>query len=243
MTDLESTALEAWTLEAWADADTAAGWLLVTPEMRSETDIFDRLPSRAPFGLWVTDAFWNNEEDYYELNLTPNSLWHLPDLDWPGVWEHPEQYRALYLTATAATRTRCDFNETMYTVIDSVPVGDLMIDPADRRYDRLRELLSQGDHHPWEPALHSPEQKEATDTAYGSLHKYGFGWIDQECTGTNDFYAALALRPYIGQFEGWDQGAYDALRRSYEHYRCELLHPEDAPLPGITYGKPINRVR
>ncbi|BBX82187.1 hypothetical protein [Mycolicibacterium aubagnense] len=74
-------------------------------------------------------------------------------------------------------------------------------------------------------------------------HRYGFDWIEQECTGTNDFYAALALRPYIGQFDGWDQGAYDALRRSFEHYRGELLHPEDAPLPGITYEKSINGIQ
>jgi hypothetical protein len=229
MTDTMSTSLEAWTA-----ADTA-GWLLVTPEMRSTTDAFDRLPSRAPFGLWVNDAFWDNDEDYYELNLTPDSLWYLPDLDTADIWEHPEQYRALYLTATPATRARGAINETLYTVIDSVPVGDLMIDPDDRRYDRLRELLSQGDHRPWEPAIDSPEQKRAATVAYGALHSYGFGWIEQECTGTNDFYAALALRPYIGQFEGWDQAAYDSLRRSFEHYRGELLHPEDAPLSGIAY--------
>lgn len=41
-----------WTsLEVWTAADTAAGWLLVTPVMRSATDGFDRLPTRAPFGL------------------------------------------------------------------------------------------------------------------------------------------------------------------------------------------------
>ncbi|WP_079621455.1 hypothetical protein [Mycobacteroides abscessus] len=209
--------------------------------MRSDTDIFDHLPARAPFGLWVKDAFWDNEEDYYELNLTPSSLWCLPDLDRADIWEHPERYRALYLTATPATRTRLDnITETMYTVIESVSVGDLMIDPADRRYDRLRELLSQGDHHPWEPALHSPEQNRAATLAYGALHRYGFGWIEQECTGTNDFYAALALRPHIGQFEGWDQAAYDTLRRSFEHYRGELLHPEDAHLTGIAYKTSIN---
>ncbi|QCO28990.1 hypothetical protein CFE69_23925 (plasmid) [Mycobacteroides abscessus subsp. massiliense] len=228
-------------LEVWTNSDTAAGWLLVTPEMRSDTDIFDHLPARAPFGLWVKDAFWDNEEDYYELNLTPSSLWCLPDLDRADIWEHPERYRALYLTATPATRTRLDnITETMYTVIESVSVGDLMIDPADRRYDRLRELLSQGDHHPWEPALHSPEQNRAATLAYGALHRYGFGWIEQECTGTNDFYAALALRPHIGQFEGWDQAAYDTLRRSFEHYRGELLHPEDAHLTGIAYKTSIN---
>ncbi|SII82821.1 hypothetical protein [Mycobacteroides abscessus] len=235
MTDMMSTPLEVWT-----NSDTAAGWLLVTPEMRSDTDIFDHLPARAPFGLWVKDAFWDNEEDYYELNLTPSSLWCLPDLDRADIWEHPERYRALYLTATPATRTRLDITETMYTVIESVSVGDLMIDPADRRYDRLRELLSQGDHHPWEPALHSPEQNRAATLAYGALHRYGFGWIEQECTGTNDFYAALALRPHIGQFEGWDQAAYDTLRQSFEHYRGELLHPEDAHLTGIAYKTSIN---
>lgn len=229
-------------LGVWTAADTAAGWLLVTPEMRSDTEIFDRLPARAPFGLWVDDAFWDNEEDYYELNLTPSSLWYLPDLDRPDIWEHPERYRALYLTATSATRTRGDSIETMYTVIDSVPVRDLMIDPADRRYDRLRELLSLGDHHLWEPALHSAEQEKAATVAYEALDGYGFGWIEEECTGTNDFYAALALRPYIGEFEGWDQGAYDALRRSFEHYRGELLHPEDAPLAGIDYQS-INGVQ
>lgn len=99
----------------------------------------------------------------------------------------------------------------------------------------MRELLSQGGHRLWEPTIDSPEQKRAATVAYGALHRYGFGWIEQECTGTNDFYAALALRPYIGQFEGWDQAAYDALRRSFEHYRGELLHPEDALLLGIAY--------
>lgn len=226
----------------WSDGDTA-GWLLVTPEMRSTTDAFDHLPARAPFGLWVNDAFWDNEEDYYELNLDSNGLWHLPDLDISDIWKNPERYRALYLTAAPETRTRGAITETLYTVIDSVPVHDLMIDPADRRYDRLRELLSQEDHHGWEPALDSPEQEQAANVAYEARHRYGFSWMEEDCCGTTDFYVALALRPYIGHFEGWDQGAYDALRRSFEHYRGELLHPEDAPLPDITYEEPNNDVQ
>ncbi|BCI84611.1 hypothetical protein MTY66_62360 (plasmid) [Mycolicibacterium sp. TY66] len=50
MTDTVPTSLEAWTA-----ADTA-GWLLVTPEMRSTTDTFDRLPSRASNdqNLWMS---------------------------------------------------------------------------------------------------------------------------------------------------------------------------------------------
>lgn len=218
----------------YCDAATS-GWLYISPDMQKGTDVFEHLPTRAPFGLWIGDSFWDNEEDYYELQLSHEGLWGLPDLDTPDIWEHPDRHRALYLVATNAERTSRGFTETLYTALESVPVRDLMIDPRDRRYDRLRELLSLGDQHPWQPALDSPEHDRATDVAYPALDRYGFGWIEWECTGTNDFYVALALRPYIGQIEGWDQGAYDALRRSFEHYRGQPLHPEDAPLADITY--------
>jgi len=216
---------------------TTSGWLYVTPQMRQETDTFDQLPTRPPFGLWIADSFWDIDEDHYELSLTHEGLWGLPDLDTADIWEHPELHRALYLTATEAGRTRRGVEETLYSVLDSVPVRDLMVDPTDSRYGRLRELLSRGGHDPWEPALDSPERARAAAVGYQALHGYGFGWIEWECTGTNDFYVALALRPYVGQFEGWDQSAYDALRRSFEHYRGELLHPEDASLADITYEK------
>lgn len=214
-----------------------SGWLIIHPHMRSETDAFEQLPARAPFALWINDTFWDNQEDCYELSLSHNELWDLPDLDIADMWEHPKQHQALYLVASNAMRTTRGFDETLYTVLESVPVRDLMIDPTDHRYDRLRELLSLGDHHPWEPAIHSPERRHAANIAYRALHRYGLGWIEWECTGTNDFYAALALRPYIGHIEGWDQDAYDALRRSFEHYRGELLHPADAPIAGTAYGQ------
>lgn len=131
---------------------------------------------------------------------------------------------------------------TLYTVLDAKPLADLMIDPADAHYGRLRELCAQHyrDGRGWEPALHSPEREQALRLAEGVLsgHEPKFGWlsVSQECTGTTDPFFALAARPFIGQAEGWDQRAYDALRRSFEHYRGQLLHPDDQPLDGITYS-------
>ncbi|SHU69045.1 Uncharacterised protein [Mycobacteroides abscessus subsp. abscessus] len=224
-----------------------SGWLAVHPGM---TDQFIQelaaRRDRAPYAAWINDSTWRTEDSFnweYELSTSLQQvLWS--EIDIWDVFAHPDKHRALYLLAS----DRYEANMTLYTVLESTPLADVLIDPKDPRYTRLRELCAAHGSGPIEPATEQrpcgadiddrwPRAK-ALATAERILNtRDEFAWLIQwmECLGTTDPIIALALRPFIGQYEGWDQTAYDALRRDFETYRAELLHPEDQPLSGITY--------
>lgn len=226
-----------------------SGWLAVHPGM---TDQFIQelaaRRDRAPYAAWINDSTWRTEDSFnweYELSTSLQQvLWS--EIDIWDVFAHPDKHRALYLLAS----DRYEADMTLYTVLESTPLADVLIDPNDLRYTRLRELCTTHGSGPIEPATEQrpcgadiddrwPRAK-ALATAERILNtRDEFAWLIQwmECLGTTDPIIALALRPFIGQHEGWDQTAYDALRRDFETYRAELLHPEDQPLPGITYHR------
>lgn len=214
-----------------------SGWLIVHPDMIAMITDAAKSPHRAPFSVWLDDSLWGDGDTYndeYELSYTIPAMWWAEiDYVW-DVWSHPEDYRALYLLASDLSTIT---GKTLYTVLESKPAKDLLIDPDDDRYGRLRELCAA--HRPCADDPDSGERVRALDIAGRVLGKYGFDWLsaELECMGTTDHLVALALRPYIGQIEGWNQSAYDALRRSFEHHRGELLHPDDQASDGITYAE------
>lgn len=214
-----------------------SGWLIVHPDMVEMIKDAAKRQDRAPFSVWLEDSLWGDGDTYndeYELSSTIPAVWWAEiDYIW-DVWSHPEDYRALYLLASDLSTIR---GKTLYTVLESKPAKDLLIDPGDDRYTRLRELCSTGGEEPCIETCYTDKRVQALSIAGRVLGRYGFDWLsaELECLGTTDHLVALALRPYIGQIEGWDQGAYDALRRSFEHRRGELLHPDDKALDDVTY--------
>lgn len=214
-----------------------SGWLIVHPDMVEMIKDAAKKADRAPFSVWLDDSLWGDDDTYndeYELSSTIPAVWWAEiDYLW-DVWSHPEDYRALYLMASNLSTIT---GKTLYTVLESKPAKDLLIDPDDDRYGRLRELCATGGGEPSVETCYTDKRVQALSIARGVLGRYGFDWLsaELECLGTTDHLVALALRPYIGQIEGWDQSAYDALRRSFEYHHGELLHPDDRPLDDVTY--------
>lgn len=237
-------------LSITAPFNDTSGWLAVHPDM---TDQFIQALAarrdRAPFATWINDSTWRTQDSFnaeYELSTCMQQILWSEIYIW-DVFAHPDNYRALYLLAS----NRYEADMTLYTVLESKPLADLCIDPNDPRYTRLREVCATHGCHSIDAATeHRPlgadldddrwPRAKALTTAERILNRHDeFAWLTAwlECLGTTDPIIALALRPFIGQYDGWDQAAYDALRRDFETHRAELLHPEDPPLQGITYRR------
>ncbi|QSN49797.1 hypothetical protein [Mycobacteroides abscessus] len=229
-----------------------SGWLIVHPGSADVLKAGAASRERLPFSVWVEESLFISEspryrgyfdwEWQYQLSSTASGvLWSEAGVDIWDALADPYSYRALYLLRS----DRSVNGKRLFTVLDSQPARDLVIDPDNRGYDRFRELCEQPMPEPaYEQHRDGPARQdevardEALDVAERILRDSDdFSWLaaELECTGTTDPFVALALRPLIGQLDGWNQAAYDALRRSFEHHRGQLLHPDDYPLDGITY--------
>jgi len=229
-----------------------SGWLIVHPRTADALKAVAASRERPPFSVWLEESLFISEspvykgyfdwEWQYELSSTASGVqWHDAEVDIWDALADPESYRALYLLRS----DRSVKGKRMFTVLDSKPARDLVIDPDNPGYARFRELCEQPmpepayeQHQDGPPRQDEVARDEALDVAEKILcTSDDFDWLSGhlECTGTTDPFVALALRPLIGQVDGWSQAAYDALRRSFEHHRGQLLHPDDHPLDGITY--------